>query len=176
MFAASSEAMSTADNVGLIINLVVYVGLPLLVLSIGWLIGRVQEQRHLSSLARREAELSGIEVCDLRSPPGFAGAQGRCELVCGEVVIASDVFKRWLFALKNIVGGESRTFKVLFDRARREALLKMKERALELGCNAVCNVRYDSSDIGGNAGGTQKKSSAMAVVLVSGTAWRREEA
>ena len=174
MFAASSEA--TAENVGLIINLVVYVGLPLIVLFIGWLIGRVQEQRHLSSIARREAELSGVEVCDLRSPPGFAGAQGRCELVCGEAVIASDAFKRWLFALKNIVGGESRTFRVLFDRARREALLRMKERALELGCNAVCNVRYDSSDIGGNAGGTQKKSSEMAVVLVSGTAGRREEA
>ena len=91
-------------------------------------------------------------------------------------MIASDAFKRWLFSLKNIIGGESRTFRVLFDRARREALLRMKERALELGCNAVCNVRYDSSDIGGNAGGTQKKSSEMAVVRVSGTAWRREEA
>lgn len=174
MFAASSEA--TAENVGVIINLVVYVGLPLVVLFVGWLIGRVQEQRHLSSLARREAELSGVQVCDLRSPPGFAGAQGRCELVCGEAVIASDAFKRWLFALKNIVGGESKTFRVLFDRARREALLRMKERALELGCNAVCNIRYDSSDIGGNAGGAKKKSSEMAVVLVSGTAWRREEA
>jgi len=175
MFASSS--VEDAKFVGVIINLVVYIGLPLVVLFVGWLIGRINERNHLASLERREAELSGVEVCDLRSPPGFAGAQGACKLVCGEAVIASDAFKRWLFAIKNIVGGESRTFRVLFDRARREALLRMKERALELGCNAVCNIRYDSSDIGGNAGGgSKKKSSAMAVVLVSGTAWRREEA
>ena len=54
-----------------------------------------------------------------------------------------------------------------------EALLRMKERARELGCNAVCNVRFDSADIGGNAAGAKKKGSNMAVALVSGTAWRR---
>ena len=174
MFAASSEEPASVEFV--VINLVVYVGLPLLVLFIGWLIGRIQERRHIASLERRESALSRVEVCDLRSPPGFAESDGPCELVCGEAVIASDAFKRWLFALKNIVGGESKTFRVLFDRARREALLRMKKRAAELGCNAVCNVRYDSSDIGGNAGGSAKKSSEMAVVLVSGTAWRRVEA
>ena len=53
----------------------------------------------------------------------------------------------------------------------------MKERARELGCDAVCNVRFDSADIGGNAtSGAKKKNSNMAVALVSGTAWRRPAA
>lgn len=94
-------------------------------------------------------------------------------LVTGEAVMASDVFKSWVFGFKNIVGGESKTFTRLFDRARREALLRMKERARELGCDAVCNVRFDSADIGGNATSGAKKNSNMAVALVSGTAWRR---
>ena len=153
--------------------LVCYVGIPALILFVGWLVGHLSETKHERSLAEREEALKDIEATALRNPPGFACADGPCELVSGEAVVASDTFKTWLFGLKNIVGGESRTFKRLFDRARREALVRMKERARELGCNAVCNVRFDSADIGGNASGARNKNSNMAVALVSGTAWRR---
>ena len=76
-------------------------------------------------------------------------------VVWGEAVIASDGFKSWLFGLKNLVGGESKTFVRLFDRARREATLRMLESAKAQGYNAVCNVRFGGTDIGGNtsAGG-----------------------
>ena len=155
----------------LAVTLCLYVGLPALVLFVGWLVGHLSETRHERSLARREEMLNDVETSDMRSPPGFSGAEGPCMLVSGEAVVASDTFKSWVFGLKNIVGGESKTFKRLFDRARREALLRMKERAREFGCNAICNVRFDSADIGGNS--IRKKGSNMAVVLVSGTAWRR---
>ena len=161
------------ENASLAVTLALYVGLPAFVLFIGWLAGHLSETKHERSLAAREEALKDIETSDMRNPPGFAGAEGSCALVSGEAVVASDTFKSWVFGLKNIVGGESKTFKRLFDRARREALLRMKERARELGCNAVCNMRFDSSDIGGNAAGAKKKGSNMAVALVSGTAWRR---
>ena len=161
------------ENASLAVTLALYVGLPAAVLFVGWLAGHLSETKHERSLAAREEALKDIETTDLRNPPGFAGAEGPCSLVSGEAVVASDTFKSWVFGLKNIVGGESKTFTRLFDRARREALLRMKERARELGCDAVCNVRFDSADIGGNAAGAKKKGSNMAVALVSGTAWRR---
>ena len=161
------------ENASLAVTLALYVGLPAAVLFVGWLAGHLSETKHERSLAAREEALKDIETTDLRNPPGFAGAEGPCSLVSGEAVVASDTFKTWVFGLKNIVGGESKTFTRLFDRARRAALLRMKERARELGCDAVCNVRFDSADIGGNAAGAKKKGSNMAVALVSGTAWRR---
>ena len=164
------------ENASLAVTLALYVGLPAAVLFVGWLAGHLSETKHERSLAAREEALKDVETTDLRNPPGFAGAEGPCSLVSGEAVVASDTFKTWVFGLKNIVGGESKTFTRLFDRARREALLRMKERARELGCNAVCNVRFDSADIGGNAAGAKKKGSNMAVALVSGTAWRRPAA
>ena len=164
------------ENASLAVTLALYVGLPAAVLFVGWLAGHLSETKHERSLAAREEALKDVETTDLRNPPGFAGAEGPCSLVSGEAVVASDTFKTWVFGLKNIVGGESKTFTRLFDRARREALLRMKERARELGCDAVCNVRFDSADIGGNAAGAKKKGSNMAVALVSGTAWRRPAA
>ena len=161
------------ENASLAVTLALYVGLPAAVLFVGWLAGHLSETKHERSLAAREEALKDVETTGLRNPPGFAGAEGPCSLVSGEAVVASDTFKTWVFGLKNIVGGESKTFTRLFDRARREALLRMKERARELGCDAVCNVRFDSADIGGNAAGAKKKGSNMAVALVSGTAWRR---
>ena len=161
------------ENASLAVTLALYVGLPAAVLFVGWLAGHLSETKHERSLAAREEALKDVETTDLRNPPGFAGAEGPCSLVSGEAVVASDTFKTWVFGLKNIVGGESKTFTRLFDRARREALLRMKERARELGCDAVCNVRFDSADIGGNATSGAKKNSNMAVALVSGTAWRR---
>lgn len=165
------------ENASLAVTLALYVGLPAVVLFVGWFVGHLSETKHERSLAAREEALKDIETTDLRNPPGFAGAEGPCSLVSGEAVVASDTFKTWVFGLKNIVGGESKTFTRLFDRARREALLRMKERARELGCDAVCNVRFDSADIGGNAtSGAKKNNSNMAVALVSGTAWRRPAA
>ena len=164
------------ENASLAVTLALYVGLPAAVLFVGWLAGHLSETKHERSLAAREEALKDVETTGLRNPPGFAGAEGPCSLVSGEAVVASDTFKTWVFGLKNIVGGESKTFTRLFDRARRAALLRMKERARELGCDAVCNVRFDSADIGGNAAGAKKKGSNMAVALVSGTAWRRPAA
>ena len=161
------------ENASLAVTLALYVGLPAFILFVGWLVGHLSETKHERSLALREEALKDIETTDLRNPPGYNSAEGPCALVSGEAVVASDTFKSWVFGFKNIVGGESKTFTRLFDRARREALLRMKERVRELGCNAVCNVRFDSADIGGNAAGAKKKGSNMAVALVSGTAWRR---
>ena len=165
--------MDNGESVGFTFGM--YVGLPLLLLFVGWLAGRLSEKRHERSLREREEALKDVEATAMRNPPGFSASGGPCALVSGEAVVASDTFKTWVFGLKNIVGGESKNFTRLFDCARREALLRMKARARELGCNAVCNVRFETADIGGNSTGSSgKRGFNMAVASVSGTAWLRE--
>ena len=97
-------------NASLAVTLALYVGLPAVVLFVGWLVGHLSETKHERSLALREEALKDIETTDLRNPPGYNGAEGPCALVSGEAVVASDTFKSWVFGFKNIVGGESKTF------------------------------------------------------------------
>ena len=54
-------------------------------------------------------------------------------LVSGSAVISVDYFKRILFSLRNIFGGNVKSYESLLERARREALLRMKELARERG-------------------------------------------
>ena len=157
------------------LELVLYIVVPLVVLAVFWTVGSANERKHLKSLVERERMLQGVLLTTLKRPCGAVSAERTPQLVCGEAVIASDGFKSWLFGLQNLVGGESKTFGRLFDRARREATLRLKEAARELGYNAVCNIRYDGADIGGNTSASGKKANPMAVCLVSGTAYLKTE-
>ena len=145
---------------------------PVAFLLVFWAVGKRTERKHLQSLAAREPQVAELTVTTLRRPCGRILADKPPVLVCGEAVIASDGFKTWLFGLKNLIGGESETYVWLFDRARREATLRMLEAAKAQGYNAVCNIRYGGTDIGGNTAAGGKKSNPMAVVAVSGTAYR----
>jgi uncharacterized protein YbjQ (UPF0145 family) len=90
-------------------------------------------------------------------------------MIVKEVVIASDYLKSFLAKLRNIFGGEVRSFETLLERARREALLRIIEEAQSNGYNAICNLRMDTAEIGGNL---DKKGAAMATILASATAYR----
>ncbi len=62
----------------------------------------------------------------------------------GSVVIATDYFKVFAAGLRNLFGGEMKTYRTLMGRARREAIVRMLEQAQELGGDAggtFCGVR-----------------------------------
>lgn len=135
---------------GLILSVVVTAGFLLL----GYLVGRSREARHLADLDRREAAAAGVTVIDVKQvPSGFAAGGGR--LVMGEVVIATDYFKSFMAMLRNIVGGEVKTYQTLLSRARREAKLRMIEEAQALGADLVVNVRFEWSDVGPRIASTE---------------------
>lgn len=164
---------TSANNDGLF-ALAFYVGLPLVLLAVQWLIGGAIERRHLRQLANRERMLDGFLVTSLKKPPTGAAPSSRPPmLVTGEAVISSDYFKNWLFGFIAFFGGESKTFTLLFERARREATLRMIDQARLAGYNAICNVRYESADIAGNAATNdgRTKPLKMASCTVSGTAY-----
>ena len=153
--------------------LALYIGLPLVFLVAQWLIGSAVERRHLRSLDGRERALGRFQVTSLKAPSAAAASSRPPTLVAGEAVVSSDYFKNWLFGFVSFFGGESKTFSRLFERARREATLRMIDQARLAGYNAICNVRYESADIGGNAAtsGGRKKTLKMASCTVSGTAY-----
>jgi uncharacterized protein YbjQ (UPF0145 family) len=140
---------------------------------VGLFVGKATEKRHLASLAQREADLAGVLVTTFKQPLGISSEPHTPALVCGHAVIASDAFKSWASSLLNIFGGEAKNFGLLAQRSRREATVRMLEEARRLGFNAVCNVRYDSVDIGGNAIRPANQTLPMATCFASGTAYKR---
>ena len=72
-------------------------------------------------------------------------------LVTGSAVISIDYFKRFLAILRNLFGGRVRSYESLVDRARREAILRMKDMAGERRADLIINFRLETSTIGRSA-------------------------
>lgn len=120
----------------------------LILLAIGFFFGRMNERNHYASLVRREHELSHITTSNVKKlPDGFDSS----EFVTGNVVISIDYFKRIGAALRTLVGGRIGSYTTLIERARREAVLRMKEQAQMEGANHIANVRIETSSVFQNA-------------------------
>jgi uncharacterized protein YbjQ (UPF0145 family) len=145
---------------------ILLIALPFLMVVMGYAVGKTVEVRHLKSLAAREAETSGIMLSDVKTPQTVDGV--RAELVIGEAVIGADYFKLFAAGLRRLVGGEIRSFQTLMGRARREAILRMKEDAIRLGAVEICNIRVDTSNV--LALRNNNKSGAAAEAVAYGTA------
>jgi uncharacterized protein YbjQ (UPF0145 family) len=118
-------------------------GLPLALLVLAYFTGTAFERRHYASIRKRESRWRSLPAVTFRSvPPGWKVTE--CTLTTGSVVISVDYFKRFLSGLRMIFGGRVKSYETLLDRARREALLRLKEDAVERGCHAVLNVRLET--------------------------------
>ncbi len=141
--------------------------LPFVLIGLGYTVGRWRERSHLKSLAVREEALGHIMVTDLKTLADPQTAVSGC-LVMGETVIATDYFKSIATQLRNLIGGDMKSMQSLVDRARREAMVRMLEKADRAGATEVCNVRLETSNI---RSATSKKKAAISVeMLAFGTA------
>jgi uncharacterized protein YbjQ (UPF0145 family) len=141
--------------------------LPALLLLITYNIGSRRERKHFESIRRREEETLQFPVVTFRSEqPGWEVES--CALVTGSVIISLDYFKRFVAALRSIVGGHMGGYESLLDRARREAMLRMKEDAISKGFDVVINVRFETSRLASAA--QNGKGTAGVEMLVFGTA------
>lgn len=156
-----------------LVAVLIYIGPPCFFILLGLVVGTASERRHFRSLEQREAALSHVLVTDLRAyaPDHDPGVVPR--LVTGEAVIATDYLKTFLAGIRNMLGGEVRSYLTLVNRARREASLRMLESAQGKGYDAICNVRLEPADIGGSS---TRKGVPMAAMVASGTAYRRRAA
>jgi uncharacterized protein YbjQ (UPF0145 family) len=147
-----------------ILLLVFQIGIPVLLIVIGYFAGRRAEKKHYDSIREREARflrLPAVPTKQWDTDRVVADAQ----LVTGAVVVSADYFKRLLAGLRNIVGGEMRSYESLLDRARREAVLRMKEQYPD--ADIIVNMRLETSAITGE----KQQGGVSAVELVAyGTA------
>lgn len=73
-----------------------------------------------------------------------------CGFVSGNTVRGKNILQDFGADLKNMVGGEIKSYTNLLKEAREEAMRRMIDDAQRLGANAIVNVRLETSsmDIG----------------------------
>lgn len=118
----------------------------LTLLALGYGFGRYAEKRHYKSIIDREAQWRTIPAVSTKILP-LDSKFSNSHIVMGSAVISVDYFKRFIAGLRNIIGGKVVAYETLIDRARREAILRMKEQAGELGADLVFNVKLETSSI-----------------------------
>ena len=112
---------------------------------LGYFVGKRLEANHYRSIQKREEKFRRLPTITLKRPVEQEGKVVRMELVAGCIVVSIDYFKRILAALRNIFGGNLSSDEPLVDRARREAVLRMKEQCP--GASQIINVRIETSSI-----------------------------
>lgn len=150
-----------------VVLLLVY-GVPLVALVVFGFIGAWLERRHYASIRAREAATANLPATNLRALDDERAVQ-EAWLVTASVVISIDYFKRFLAGWRKVFGGRVRSYETLLDRARREALLRLKEQCPS--ADLIANLRFDTSCIA-NARGRNRQTVAGVEVLASGTAIR----
>lgn len=113
---------------------------------IGYVFGSRNEKKHFKSIIEREEKYKGLLSFSVRFPPPSVERVDTV-LVGGNVVISVDYFKRIVAGLRSIVGGRVSAYESLLERARREAILRMKEEASAKGAKMIVNVKLETASI-----------------------------
>jgi len=126
-------------------ELLIYAVTPVMLLG-AWITGTLLERRHLSQLLLLESGSTHVLALTIEDLPDGWIAESS-DLVIGNVVISQDYFKRVVGGLKGMFGGNIGVFEPLLERARREALLRMKAQAHKAGHDTIINVRIETSPL-----------------------------
>ncbi|MGB0935179.1 MAG: YbjQ family protein [Alphaproteobacteria bacterium] len=118
--------------------------LILIVLVATYLVGVRKERQHYHIIRVREKNTAYLPISN---EPEIADMNSikHTELVAASVVIGSDFFKHVWASLRNIFGGSITAYESLLDRAKREAILRLKESSLD--CDGILNVRFATLNI-----------------------------
>lgn len=114
------------------------------ILVLTYATGSAIEKKHFKSIIKREK--SRIEQplvsFDKKSFDSDKKIK-KIEFVTGEVVISGDYFKTFVSAFRNFLGGRMVSYESLLDRARREAILRMREKAPH--ASIIVNTKIEST-------------------------------
>ena len=84
----------------------------LALLALGYGTGRYAEHRHYKSILQREDELRPIPAVATKLAP-WGDPVPETQMVSGNVVISVDYFKRFIAALRNLLGGRVTSYESL---------------------------------------------------------------
>ena len=106
-------------------------------------------------------------LTNIESVPGMR-IKAQYGLVSGSTVRSKNVIKDIGAGLKNMVGGELKSYTELLIDARKEAVGRMTEQAERMGANAVINVRFATSAITAGAAEVYAYGTAVVVEQIAG--------
>lgn len=133
------------DTIAGLIGVAFQLGIPIALIALGFFIGRQAERSHYTSIHAREANFVRLPAVPTKEWDTSRQVLDS-RMVIGSVVVSIDYFKHLLAVLRNIVGGRVRAYESLLDRARREAILRMKEQYPE--ADIIVNLRLQTSTVG----------------------------
>ena len=133
-------------------------------IALGYFAGSLAERKHYTSIESREEGFLHLPSVTVRKVDDGELIED-ARLVSGSAVISVDYFKRILAGLRTLVGGRVKTYESLLDRARREAILRMKEA--DPTADLIINLRLETSSI---SKGNRQKSVGTIEALAYGTA------
>lgn len=139
----------------------------LILMALGYTVGTHQEKKHYRSIEQRENHYASLPVVSSRNVASEKEVT-EVQLVEGSVVIAVDYFKVFAAGLKTLFGGAIVNYETLVDRARREAILRMKQKAYAKGADLILNLRIETSRVG--SGANSKRGLASIEAIAYGTA------
>lgn len=145
----------------------IYVALALL--AMGFLVGSLMERAHYAQIRKRERALRDFPTMSLKTIPE-AKEVSRASMRMGSVVISVDYFKRFAAGLKKLFGGEIHSYSSLLDRARREALLRLKDNCKD--ADLLINLRFETCTL---SDGSNSNIGSVEVVAYGTAVWYRND-
>ena len=144
--------------------LILQLGIPILLIVLGFVAGKVAESRHYRRIGIGERAFLDLPAITSQDPMEEGREVAEAKLVIGSVVVSVDYFKRFLAALRMFFGGELGAYASLIDRGKREALLRMKQSWPE--ADVIVNVRLQTASLSHG----EKKTLGSVEVVAYGTA------
>lgn len=83
-------------------------------------------------------------------------------IVTGETIIGANFIKDFFAGIRDIVGGRSGSYEKVLREAKETAMQEMKQRAQQMGADAIVGIDLDYETLGSNGG--------MLMVTCAGTA------
>lgn len=129
---------------GLIIQIVIFA----ILFSVGFGFGRYNERKHLQYLDEQEQRLAYIRVNSSRfNESTFPG-----HMISSNVVISHDYFKYAIANVQNMLGGRLTSYESVVERARREAIVRLKLEAEKMGADQIMGIRLSTTELGMQGG------------------------
>jgi uncharacterized protein YbjQ (UPF0145 family) len=129
---------------GLIIQIAIFA----ILFSVGFGFGRYNERKHLQYLDEQEQRLAYIRVNNSR----FIKSTFPGHMISSNVVISHDYFKYAIANVQNMLGGRLTSYESVVERARREAIVRLKLEAKKIGADQIMGIRLSTTELGMQGG------------------------
>ena len=103
------------------------------------------EKRHIKKIKERELKLYKMPLVSFGKDIIDENKVINSELISSSVVLGCDYFRMSVFRLINMFGGNISLLENVLERAKREAILRVKEEAKRKKYDEIINLKIETS-------------------------------